>query len=87
MWTPGAWISRLLDAQGELIENPYHYRDRRTEGVMDSVFARVSRERIYATTGIQFLPFNTLYQLYATPPKVIERSECLLTIPDLLNSG
>jgi rhamnulokinase len=75
----------LLDAKGELIESPYHYRDRRTEGVMDSVFARVSLERIYATTGIQFLPFNTLYQLYATPPEVIERSECLLTIPDLLN--
>jgi rhamnulokinase len=75
----------LLDANGELIENPYHYRDRRTEGVMDSVFARVSRERIYAATGIQFLPFNTLYQLYATAPEVIERSECLLMISDLLN--
>jgi rhamnulokinase len=75
----------LLDAQGELIEDPYHYRDRRTEGVMDRVFARVSRERIYATTGIQFLPFNTLYQLCATPPEVIERSACLLMIPDLLN--
>jgi rhamnulokinase len=75
----------LLDAKGELIENPYHYRDTRTEGVMDSVFMRVSRERIYTTTGIQFLPFNTLYQLYATSPEVIERSECLLTIPDLLN--
>jgi rhamnulokinase len=75
----------LLDSNGELVENPYHYRDRRTEGVMDSVFAKVSRERIYATTGIQFLPFNTLYQLCATPREVLDRSECLLTIPDLLN--
>ncbi len=75
----------LLDAKGELIENPFHYRDRRTEGVMESVSARVSRERIYATTGIQFLPFNTLYQLCATPPETINRAGCLLTIPDLLN--
>ncbi len=75
----------LLDVQGELIENPYHYRDRRTEGVMDSVFARTSRARIYATTGIQFLPFNTIYQLCATPPEILARSACLLTIPDLLN--
>jgi rhamnulokinase len=75
----------LLDAKGELIENPYHYRDRRTEGVMDSVFERISRERIYATTGIQFLPFNTLYQLCATAPETIARSTCLLTIRDLLN--
>ncbi len=50
----------LLDAKGELVENPYHYRDTRTEGVMEQVFARVSRERrICATTGIQFLPFNS----------------------------
>jgi rhamnulokinase len=75
----------LLDAEGELLENPYHYRDRRTEGIMDSVFARVSRDRIYAITGIQFLPFNTIYQLCATPPEVLARSACLLTIPDLLN--
>jgi rhamnulokinase len=75
----------LLDAQGELIENPYHYRDRRTEGVMDSVCARISREKIYATTGIQFLPFNTIYQLCATPPEILARSAHLLTIPDLLN--
>jgi rhamnulokinase len=75
----------MLDAQGKLLENPFHYRDRRTEGVMDSVFARVSRDRIYATTGIQFLPFNTLYQLCATAPETLARAESLLTIPDLLN--
>ncbi len=75
----------LLDAQGKLIENPFHYRDRRTEGVMGRVFSRVARERIYAITGIQFLPFNTLYQLCAMPREVLERSQCLLTIPDLLN--
>ncbi len=78
----------LLDARGELVENPYHYRDSRTDGVMDAVFNRVPREDIYAITGIQFLPFNTLYQLYAAcraKPAAIERAQTLLTIPDLLN--
>ena len=55
----------LLGERGNLLENPYHYRDVRTDGVMEAVFERVARERIYAVTGIQFLPFNTLYQLYA----------------------
>jgi rhamnulokinase len=78
----------LLGAGGELLENPYHYRDGRTEGLMDAVFERVSRESIYEITGIQFLPFNTLYQLYAACRRsadVIEQAECLVTIPDLLN--
>jgi rhamnulokinase len=78
----------LLDAGGKLLENPYHYRDPRTEGMMDAVFERVARERIYSITGIQFLPINTLYQLYSAcrgTPGLIEHSECLLTIPDLLN--
>jgi len=55
----------LLGERGNLLENPYHYRDARTEGIMDAVFAQVPRESIYAATGIQFLPFNTLYQFYA----------------------
>jgi rhamnulokinase len=78
----------LLDGSGRLLENPYHYRDRRTEGLMDAVFERVSRERIYEITGVQFLRFNTLYQLYAAcqmSPGLIEQAESLLTIPDLLN--
>ncbi|HET6462998.1 MAG TPA: hypothetical protein VFH33_04290 [Candidatus Krumholzibacteria bacterium] len=55
----------LLDARGNLVEQPYHYRDVRTNGVMEAVWQRVSREEIYSITGIQFLVFNTLYQLYA----------------------
>jgi len=55
----------LLGERGELLQNPYHYRDRRTEGVMDDVFRRVARDQIYRATGIQFMPINTLYQLYA----------------------
>jgi rhamnulokinase len=78
----------LLGERGNLLENPYHYRDARTEGIMDAVFAQVPRESIYAATGIQFLPFNTLYQFYAaclSTPRLINAAEALITIPDLLN--
>jgi rhamnulokinase len=75
----------LLDGSGALLENPFHYRDRRTEGVMDSVCARLPPERIYGVTGVQFLPINTLYQLCATGPDLLHRAETFLTIPDLLN--
>jgi rhamnulokinase len=78
----------LLGERGKLIENPYHYRDVRTHGVMEEVFLRVPREKIYSITGVQFLPFNTLYQLYAAmraTPKLIDSAEALVTIPDLLN--
>jgi rhamnulokinase len=78
----------LIGEQGNLLENPYHYRDTRTSGVMEAVFERVSRERIYATTGIQFLPINTMYQLYAAcraTPSLVAAARALVTIPDLLN--
>ena len=75
----------LLDARGELLENPFHYRDRRTEGVMERICAKLPRERIYAATGVQFLPINTIYQLCATSPEILARAESFLTIPDLLN--
>ncbi|HEY4361338.1 MAG TPA: rhamnulokinase family protein [Bryobacteraceae bacterium] len=78
----------LLDHRGELVEDPYHYRDRRTEGMMEAVFARVPQETIYSITGIQFLPFNTLFQLYAAcelTPASIQNAAALATIPDLLN--
>ena len=78
----------LLGERGNLLENPFHYRDGRTTGVMEKVFRRVSREEIYARTGIQFLPFNTLYQLVAahqSTPKLVENAHHLVTIPDLLN--
>jgi rhamnulokinase len=78
----------LTGERGKLIENPYHYRDARTEGMMDAVFAKIPRERIYEITGIQFLPFNTLYQLFAAcryTPKLIDAAESLVTVPDLLN--
>src|SRR5580704_14001227 len=45
----------LIGENGSLLENPYHYRDSRTDGVMDGVFERVPRERIYSITGVQFM--------------------------------
>lgn len=78
----------LLGEHGDLLENPYHYRDARTAGVMEEVWQRVSREEIYAVTGTQFLVFNTLYQLYAAcraTPRLIGAAARLGTIPDLLN--
>jgi rhamnulokinase len=78
----------LLGERGELLQNPYHYRDRRTEGVMDEVFRKISREDIYRATGIQFMPINTLYQLYAAhrdTPSIVAGATRLVTIPDLFN--
>jgi len=71
----------LLDATGALIGNPVHYRDSRTDGVTVPVPA----ETLYAATGIQHLPINTIYQLAAaagTP--ALSAAETLLLIPDLL---
>jgi rhamnulokinase len=78
----------LLGEGGRLIENPYHYRDARTDGMMAQVFQRVPAEDIYAVTGIQFIPINALFQLYAAcqlTPRLIEAASTLVTIPDLLN--
>lgn len=78
----------LLGKQGELLQNPYHYRDRRTEAVMEEVFRRVPREEIYRATGVQFMPINTLYQLYAAQrdtPSTVAVAKQMVTIPDLFN--
>src|SRR3954463_6252936 len=53
----------LLDDDGRLLGNPYHYRDRRTEGMLDYVEQRVPSAQLYARTGIQRMQINTLYQL------------------------
>jgi rhamnulokinase len=79
----------LVDAQGFLLGQPFQYRDSRTDGVMEQVFARVPRDILYARTGIQFLPINTLYQLYAHErmrPGELAHAYRLLMIPDLLHS-
>src|SRR5580765_451784 len=78
----------LLGERGELLQNPYHYRDRRTEGVMEEVFRKAPKEEIYRITGIQFMPINTLYQLFAgqrDTPNLLAAAKQMLTIPDLFN--
>jgi rhamnulokinase len=75
----------LLDSSGALLGNPVHYRDSRTDGVPSKVEATVSPDQLYAFTGLQRQPFNTLYQLVAaaeTP--VFSAARHLLLIPDLL---
>lgn len=78
----------LLDAQGRLLGNPVHYRDRRTDGMMAEVFRRIPPEEIYHRTGIQFMPINTLYQLYALARRQdpqLQIASTFLTIPDLFH--
>ena len=78
----------LLGERGQLLQNPYHYRDRRTHGVMEEVFRKVPKEEIYSETGIQFMPINTLYQLYASKretPGILGAAQHLVTIPDLFH--
>jgi len=55
----------LVDSDGKLVENPYHYRDRQTNGMMEKAFELVGKRQIYESTGLQFLQFNTVYQLLA----------------------
>lgn len=78
----------LLDSQGALISNPVHYRDGRTEGMMEAVFARLPRREVFAHTGIQFMPINTLYQIMSLVERrspQLEIAATFLTVPDLLN--
>ena len=78
----------LLGSDGALLGNPVHYRDARTQNMIEAACARVPRAEIFAQTGIQFLPINTLYQLLALQAQAspaLEAATQLLTIPDLLN--
>jgi rhamnulokinase len=75
----------LLDGTGALLGNPIHYRDSRTVGVLERVSAQIPEPELYATTGLQQLPFNTLYQLVsALSTTAINVADTLLLIPDLL---
>ena len=78
----------MLDSAGELLANPAHYRDPRNNGAMDWVFERMPRREIFARTGIQFLPFNALYQLAASirdGSPLLDHAASMLTIADLFN--
>lgn len=76
----------LLDAAGRPVGPVHAYRSHRTDGVMESVVARLGRSRVYEITGIQFLPFNTMYQLVASKSSGdLDAASQVLMIPDLLN--
>ena len=78
----------LLDNDGDLLGNPYHYRDKRTDNIMEEVFRIIPKKEIFTETGIQFMQLNTIYQLYSfakKKPQIFENTKYFLTIPDLLN--
>lgn len=78
----------LLDANDELLGNPCHYRDRRTDGMLEQAFDVISREEIYRQTGIQFMQINTLYQLLAMAKAgspLLTAGRTFLNMPDLFN--
>ena len=77
----------LIGTNGELLGNPYHYRDTHTLGIMEEVWQLVPQKDLFARTGIQSLSLNTLYQLYALKKAnspLLAQAENLLMIPDLL---
>jgi len=79
----------LIDSDGKLIENPYHYRDSRTNAMCEKAFELVGKREIYENTGLQFLQFNTVYQLLAMrlgPPHVrrtLAKAKSLIFMADL----
>jgi len=78
----------LLDKNDELISNPVHYRDSRTSNMMEGALQAVSRETIFAETGLQFMEFNTLYQLLALKQQAspqLDIAQTFLMIPDLFH--
>ena len=78
----------LLDKNRSLLSNPFHYRDVRTDGMLEESFKRMSRAEIFTNTGIQFLQINTLYQLLAMSIQnspLFDIAKTFVTIPDLFN--
>lgn len=78
----------LLDKNDQLLTEAVSYRDPRTDGMMEEVFGLFSKERLYLETGIQFLKFNTIFQLYSIKknnPEILEKAKTFLMIPDYFN--
>ena len=78
----------LLSRSGELLGLPYYYRDPRTRGVMEAACERFGRAEIFAASGVQFMPINTLYQLIAARrdhPEILDAADCFLMIPDFFH--
>ncbi len=78
----------LLSRTGEMLGQPYHYRDRRTDGILAEAYSRVSQREIFAATGLQFMEFNTLFQLLAfkrTNERLLALADRLLMMPDFFH--
>lgn len=78
----------LVDENGDLIGNPVHYRDARTDNIPEEVFKEISKDNLYGKTGIQILNFNTIFQLYYLAKyksDLLKRADKFIFIPDLLN--
>ncbi len=78
----------LLNKQNEMLGQPYHYRDARTNGIMEKAFKKVSRAEIFKQTGLQFMQLNTLFQLIAlnrVNPDLLAAADCLLMMPDFIH--
>lgn len=78
----------LLTPSGEILGNPFHYRDSRTDGILEKVFAKVPREKVFQATGIQIMAINSLFQLAALreqQPDLLNAAGTLLFVPDLFN--
>lgn len=75
----------LLDADGDLLGNPVHYRDARTAGMAEKLWKLLTPHDLYRSTGIQYAPFNTLYQLMAAKGTAqFAAAERVLLVPDLI---
>jgi rhamnulokinase len=78
----------LVGEDGQILGNPIMYRDAQTDGIMERTFKKVSREKIFQATGLQFAQFNTLYQLLALKERnssALEYAKTLLFMPDLFH--
>ena len=78
----------LLDQNHSLLSNPFHYRDARTDGMLEDAFQCMPRAEIFSNTGIQFMQINTLYQLLAMSLQkspLFDVAKTFVMIPDLFN--
>ena len=73
----------LLDKEGKLLHEPYHYRDERTKNALETAFTKISADELYAETGNQIMNINTLFQLICDDK--LEKADKLLFMPDLFS--
>ena len=78
----------FIDPSGNVIEDPRAYRDPYTSGIMEEYFTKIPKEKVYNKTGIQFMNFNSLFQLYAANKENFEplkKAKTILFMPDLIS--